>query len=204
MSYVGIVDFKSNNSKSVYNVLTSLGIEARVIHTKRDLANSERLIIPGVGHIKSISDEMDSLDFRDEIKKFAKRGNFLLGICLGQHLLGKGSEESDSTDTLGILDFTVRRIPYDTNRRLRVPHVGWNSIEFEKSHDLLRQIQSGSDFYFSHSYAITSSGLNTIATTEHSVKFSSIVGNQNVYSVQFHPEKSQATGRQLLVNFCRL
>jgi glutamine amidotransferase len=204
MSYVGIVDFKDNNSKAVYNVLTSLGIQAKIVTTKREIANSERMIIPGVGHIQSICHEMDSLDLREVIINYAEKGNFLLGICLGQHLLGKGSEEESSISTLGILDFTVKKIPVDLKKRLRVPHVGWNSIEFEEGHELLRGIKSGSDFYFSHSYAITANTPCSMATSNHSVRFSSIAGSRNVLSVQFHPEKSQDVGRQLLTNFCGL
>jgi glutamine amidotransferase len=204
MGSIGIIDFKSNNSKSVLSVITSLGVEAKLIKSPEDVLGLERLIIPGVGHIDSIAREMDELDFRDAIIDFSKTGNFLLGICLGQHLLGIGSEESPEAKTLGILDFDVSKLPNNFEAGLRVPHVGWNSVYFDKGYPLFHNIPSSSDFYFSHSYAITTQTDSTMATTEHSVSFTSVAGKDNILSVQFHPEKSQKAGRQLLRNFCSL
>ena len=204
MGFVGILDLKCNNSKSVLSVLTSLGVNARLIRTKHQIQTSDRLIIPGVGHIESIVREIDEFGYRDAISDFSKTGNFLLGICLGQHLLGTGSEESPSAFTLGILDFEVRKLPTKLEVGLRVPHVGWNSVSFQSKHPLFHNIPPSSDFYFTHSYAITSTTENTMALTEHSVRFTSVAGNGNILSTQFHPEKSQKVGRQLLANFCDL
>jgi glutamine amidotransferase len=204
MSSVGIIDFESNNSKSVLSVITSLGVEAKLIKSPDEILALDRLIIPGVGHIDSIVREMDELDFRDAIISFSKTGKFLLGICLGQHLLGKSSEESSSAKTLGILDFEVCKLPNHFENGLRVPHVGWNSIHFDEDNPLFRNIPSSSDFYFSHSYAITTKTDSAMACTEHSVSFTSVAGKENILSVQFHPEKSQRVGRQLLSNFCSL
>ena len=204
MGYVGVLDFRSNNSRSVLSAIASLGIDTKLIESTEDILNADRIIIPGVGHVESIVTEMDELNFRDAIIKFAAGGNFLLGICLGQHLLGIASEESPFAKTLGILDFSVNKLPARIDARFRVPHVGWNSIEFENSHPLLTNIPTGSDFYFSHSYAITAKTTLALASTEHSIKFTSIAGKENVLSVQFHPEKSQKVGSQLLTNFCGL
>jgi len=204
MEYVGIVDFKSNNSNSVLSVVVALGIEARLITSEIEIFKADRLIIPGVGHIDSIVNEMDELGIRDSIISFAMSGKYLLGICLGQHLLGSGSEESLSVNTLGILDFEVSRLPSNIDAGFRVPHVGWNSIIFDNEYALFKSIPNGSDFYFSHSYAITTPTHNAMAVTEHSVPFTSVAGENNVFSVQFHPEKSQKVGRKLLHNFCEL
>jgi glutamine amidotransferase len=204
MGFVGILDLKSNNSKSLLSVLTSLGINARLIRSIDQIRASDRLIIPGVGHIESIVREIDELCYRDAITDFSKAGNFLLGICLGQHLLGTGSEESPNAVTLGVLDFAVSKLPTKLEVGLKVPHVGWNSVSFESKHPLFRNISPLSDFYFSHSYAITSTTENTMAITEHSVEFTSVAGRDNILSSQFHPEKSQKVGRQFLTNFCDL
>ena len=204
MGSIGIIDFESNNSKSVLSVVTSLGFEAKLIKSPDEILALDRLIIPGVGHIDSIVEEMDGLDFRDAIISFSKTGNFLLGICLGQHLLGNGSEESSNAQTLGILDFEVSKLPNRFEIGLRVPHVGWNSVYFDEDNPLFRDIPSSSDFYFSHSYAITRKTDSAMACTEHSVIFTSVAGKENILSVQFHPEKSQRVGRQLLSNFCSL
>ena len=202
MGFVGIMDFKGNNSKSVLSVVTSLGIEAKLIKSPDDILRSDRLIVPGVGHIDSVVREMDELYLRDAIVDFSKSGNFLLGICLGQHLLGNESEESSKVRTLGILDFEVSKLPNNFEAGLRVPHVGWNSVYFNKDHALFHNIPSSSDFYFSHSYAITTNTVSNMASTEHSVWFTSVAGRDNILSIQFHPEKSQKVGRQLLSNFC--
>ena len=204
MGYIGIIDFKSNNSKAVLNVVKSLGFNAKLVTSGHQIFGADRLIIPGVGHISSIVGEMDALELRSPISEFASRGNFLLGICLGQHLLGSGSEESFSSKTLGILDFKVSRLPTNLDVGLRVPHVGWNSITIIKRHPLFESIPDGSDFYFSHSFAITTPTDNSLAMTEHSVLFCSVAGGDNVFSVQFHPEKSQKVGLRLLSNFCNL
>ena len=119
-------------------------------------------------------------------------------------MLGTWSEESSSAKTLGILDFEVSKLPSNTDAGFRVPHVGWNSIIFDNNQALLNGIPNGSDFYFSHSYAITTPTLNAMSITEHSISFTSMAGEDNVFSVQFHPEKSQKVGRKILSNFCEL
>jgi imidazole glycerol-phosphate synthase subunit HisH len=202
--FVGVVDFKSNNSKSVLSAVRSLGVEANLINSKKEIKNSSRIIIPGVGHIGSIIKEMDEADFRNDLVEFARKGNYLLGICLGQHLLGLSSEESPSALPLCLLDYSVNLLPSNIDAGLRVPHVGWNSVENTDNHELFRKIPEGSDFYFSHSYAITSTSPLSVGTTWHSIEFTSAAAKDNVLSVQFHPEKSQKVGSQLLRNFCDL
>jgi glutamine amidotransferase len=204
MGYIGIIDLKSNNSKSVLSAITLLGFEAKFIDSVEGILNADRIVVPGVGHIASIVKEMDELELRDSMIEFASKGNFILGICLGQHLLGLSSEEDLSAQTLGVLDFKTSKLPTKMEEKLRVPHVGWNSIEFDSPHPLFRSISIGSDFYFSHSYAIISENNLTLATTEHSIRFTSVAGEDNLLSVQFHPEKSQKNGAQLLTNFCEL
>lgn len=204
MGFVGIVDLKSNNSKSVLNVINSLGIEARLVTSPVDILQSDRLVIPGVGHIDSIVRDMERSGIRDALIDFSQSGRFLLGICLGQHLLGKHSEESINAKTLGILDFEVNKLPNNIELGLRVPHVGWNSVFFDQDFPLFKSIPSSSDFYFTHSFGITTDTNCGMAFTEHSVWFTSVAGRDNIFSVQFHPEKSQKVGRQLLNNFCKL
>jgi glutamine amidotransferase len=202
MGYTGIVDFASNNSKSVLSMVRSLGSEAKLVNSEEEISRADRLVIPGVGHIASIVEEMDTLGLRIAITNFAARGNWILGICLGQHLLGLGSEESTKSKTLGILNFEVMRLPTKSDQNLRVPHVGWNSITFSNPHPLFKGIADGTDFYFSHSYAIIGNSKVSMAMTDHSAIFSSVVGEKNVIGVQFHPEKSQKNGLRLLSNFC--
>lgn len=204
MGYVGIVQLEGSNSRSVHNSLTSLGFEARFVNTEKSIASSDKLILPGVGHIASVVFEIEKLKLRQSILNFVKNGNFLLGICLGTHLLGTLSDESSTTKTLGLLDFTVSKLDALPDRGFRIPHVGWNTIEYSTSHSLLNKIPSGTDFYFSHSYGIRSNPSFELAKTRHLDDFSSVVGRDNVFGVQFHPEKSQKMGSTLLSNFCEL
>lgn len=204
MGYVGIVDFKSNNASSVLNVVASLGYEAKLVKNVFEIENSAHLIIPGVGHIDSLVTEMDQLNLRECLTTYAISGKSVLGICLGQHLLGRRSEESLNVKTLGVLDFEVNTLPANLEIGLRVPHVGWNSVEIDKENTIFQGIPDQSDFYFSHSYGITKKCNATLASTEHSIRFTSVACVDNVYGVQFHPEKSQKVGRKLLENFCRL
>lgn len=204
MGYIAIIDFASNNSKSVLSMVRSLGLDAKLVTSDKEVSRADRLIIPGVGHIASIVGEMDTLGLRIPISDFAAAGNPILGICLGQHLLGFGSQESINTKTLGILNFNVKKLPSNPDQGLRVPHVGWNSITFSNPHALFKGIANVTDFYFSHSYAITDKSIVTMAETEHSVRFASVVGEGNVFGVQFHPEKSQKNGTRLLENFCKV
>lgn len=204
MGYVGIFCFKTNNSLSVFSAIKELGQDVKFITSSEDIVKADRLIIPGVGHIDSVVQDMDELNYRDEIKKFSSKGNLVLGICLGQHLLGLHTDESANAETLGILDFKVSKLPSERSSRFRVPHVGWNSVQYEEDHPLFINISSGSDFYFSHSFAITTKNSITLATTNHSAVFASAAGKDNILSVQFHPEKSQKVGLQLLKNYCNL
>lgn len=189
---------------SVFSAIKELGQDVKFITSSEDIVKADRLIIPGVGHIDSVVQDMDELNYRDEIKKFSSKGNLVLGICLGQHLLGLHTDESANAETLGILDFKVSKLPSERSSRFRVPHVGWNSVQYEEDHPLFINISSGSDFYFSHSFAITTKNSITLATTNHSAVFASAAGKDNILSVQFHPEKSQKVGLQLLKNYCNL
>lgn len=134
------------------------------------------------------------------IKSFAVNGNPLLGICLGMQLLCEGSTEGGQTEGLGLVRGGVtdlRAFP-----AARIPHVGWNSVDICMIHPIVEGIPSGTDFYFVHGFAMQENeDTQTIATTQHGVQFVSAVGQENVVGVQFHPEKSQKQGAQLLRNF---
>jgi glutamine amidotransferase len=130
-------------------------------------------------------------------------GKPLLGICLGMQLICRLSHEDGEHQGLGWIDAEVRHFP--PGEGLKIPHMGWNAIDFERPHPLLRETQPGADVYFVHSYYVDCTDRNdSLGSTEHGIRFTSMVARDNVYGMQFHPEKSQHVGMQLLRNFAQL
>lgn len=161
------------------------------------------MIIPGNGSIAGVIAEIDFRDgLRPALIEYAKSDRHMLGICLGMQLLGKASAESSETKCLEIFPFSTESMDKISNGA-RIPHVGWNQVTHDGSSPLFHKITSNSDFYFSHSFAVVNS-LNSIAKTTHGMTFTSAVSQGNVYAVQFHPERSQSVGAQMLKNFIKL
>jgi len=130
---------------------------------------------------------------------FSRSKKPILGICLGMHLLGRSSEESLGADGLGILDYQVQSLE-SLKSGLPIPHVGWNQVKLTRDNPLFEDIPPETDFYFSHSYAVIKS-INEIGVSEYGGVFVSSVATENIYGVQFHPERSQHYGKQIIKNF---
>ena len=204
MIKVGILNFQSSNSKPLFHTVKALGHEASLIDSPDSIPGLDKLIIPGVGHIGAFTRELESGGYRDYILEHIQSEKFVLGICLGMHALTSGSEEDHSARTLEIFSSKVDPMVPNQVTRVRVPHVGWNSVRYSEGQKLFDSIPQDSDFYFTHSFAISKVNTHTIGTTEHGEVFSSAMTYRNVFGVQFHPEKSQKFGEKLLSNFCRL
>ncbi|MCX5681770.1 MAG: imidazole glycerol phosphate synthase subunit HisH, partial [Candidatus Omnitrophica bacterium] len=160
---------------------------------------AERVVLPGVGAIGPAMKRLKSLGLAEPIKTVIQKGKPFLGICLGLQLLFEGSEEGADIKTLSIFPGKVKKFT-----SLKIPHMGWNEIEFENSDcPFLKGIPSLTDFYFCHSYFVEPLQKNIIATTTHyGLEFTSSIWKDNVFAVQFHPEKSQDAGLTILKNFC--
>jgi glutamine amidotransferase len=190
---IGIVDYGMGNLFSVSKALERLGAE--YVISRENLLEADALILPGVG---SFRDAMDRLP-GEAIKEFAATGKPLLGICLGMQLLFEKSEENGVTEGLGLLPGMVRRFPGQT---YKVPHMGWNRLEFVRSSPLLKNLDE--DYvYFVHSYYIEPSAV-CVAKADYHQQVSAIVGWDNIFGMQFHPEKSSKLGMELLNNFLQL
>ncbi len=164
------------------------------------MVNLSHLIIPGIGFIKAISNEIDSISqLRNELKKFHDSGKPMLGICLGMQLLGFGSEEDDKSKCLKFLSYVTQDLSRYVSK-YPVPHIGWNQVNFSTDCILFDGIENGADFYFSHSFAVMDSEYS-VATTNYELDFVSAIRLNNVFGVQFHPERSQTVGKRLLKNF---
>ncbi|PLS06975.1 imidazole glycerol phosphate synthase subunit HisH [Neobacillus cucumis] len=199
---IGIVDYGMGNLFSVSKALERLGADYFISADKDELLRSDALILPGVG---SFRDAMERLQV-ETIKEFAATGKPLLGICLGMQLLFEESEENGPTQGLGLLQGKVRRFPGTTSEgeTYKVPHMGWNRLEFVKDSPLLKDLTE--DYvYFVHSYFVDADNNEALlAKADYHEQVSAVVGKDNIFGMQFHPEKSSRLGMALLNNFLKL
>ncbi|MEH7094987.1 imidazole glycerol phosphate synthase subunit HisH [Neobacillus vireti] len=199
---IGIVDYGMGNLFSVSKALERLGADYFISADKNELLNADALILPGVG---SFRDAMERLQV-ETIKEFAATGKPLLGICLGMQLLFEESEENGPTKGLGLLQGKVRRFPGTTpaGETYKVPHMGWNKLEFVQDSPLLKDLAE--DYvYFVHSYFVDADHNSALlAKANYHEQVSAVVGNDNIFGMQFHPEKSSRLGMALLNNFLKL
>jgi len=197
---IGVINYKAGNITSVCNALDSIGADHFVSNEILQLDKAKKIIIPGVGEAHSAMTSLRELGLIDWLQDVEVP---FLGICLGMQVLFTRSDERDTT-CLGIIDGTIRRfITNETTEKLKIPHMGWNSVEMRNKSPLFADIPSGSYFYFVHSYYAPMVN-ETIATTEYGTHLSSAVRKENFYGVQFHPEKSGNQGLQVLRNFIDL
>lgn len=197
---IGIVDYGMGNLRSVYNAVEFIGSKAKLLETKEDFSDISHLIIPGVGAFASAMTNLKSKELIEPIHNFVASGNPVLGICLGMQLLASSGNEPTETTGLDIIPGSVRKFDIP---EMRIPHVGWNSIELEREHYLFQGIKNGVDFYFVHSYFFSPlQEPDVLAYSDYGIKFPSVVNRDNVTGIQFHPEKSQKNGLKILENFC--
>lgn len=191
---IAIIKYNAGNITSVQNALERLGYSSMVTDDPKLIQQAEKVIFPGVGEASSAMQYLREKGLDEVIKNLAQP---VLGICLGQQLMCRFSEEGN-TDCLGIFATTVKKF----EPKLKVPHMGWNSISELKS-DLYKGISTEEDFYFVHSYYAEVSQ-ETTAVCDYIVAFSASMQKNNFYATQFHPEKSSQAGEQLLLNFLKL
>jgi imidazole glycerol-phosphate synthase subunit HisH len=198
---IGVLDYGMGNLSSVINALEYLGLENCIIHDSEEFKTISHLIIPGVGSFAKAMENLKERGYVEAITSFNNQGFPILGICLGMQLLAEKGTEPYESDGLGLIKGSVEIFPENS---VRVPHVGWNGIKLVNNHPILEDVKQTADFYFVHSYQFqVENENNIISTTNYGFEFPSIVMNekQNVVGIQFHPEKSQKQGLQILTNF---
>lgn len=196
---IGIIDYGMGNLLSVKNALAAVGAELRLATRGEDLADVHGIILPGVGAFGSGMDGLRERGFLDALEhEVRERRKPMLGICLGMQLLAARGTEGGDHRGLGWIDATVVRL--EPGRDLRVPHIGWNDVQGRGA--LFAGIPERASFYFVHSFHLVPALQTPVAgTTEYGVEFVSAIEHENVYGVQFHPEKSHKHGLALLKNF---
>ncbi|MDP4146147.1 MAG: imidazole glycerol phosphate synthase subunit HisH [Bacillota bacterium] len=198
---IAIVDYGMGNLRSVEKALEFVGAKAVITSDKDEILNSDGIILPGVGAFPDAMENLkkDGLDV--VLKKAAAEGKPFMGICLGMQLLFEESDEVRKTEGLGLLKGKIKKFEIS----LKVPHMGWNSLVFDKDCVILKDVKEGSYVYFVHSYyaQIEEEGILN-AYCNYEIKAPGVVSKDNVYGIQFHPEKSGDVGIQMLKNFWEL
>lgn len=197
---IAIIDYGAGNIQSVSKALAHIGCEAFITRDKDKILKADGAVLPGVGSFGDTMDTMTEYGIKDTVIEYTKSGRPFLGICLGLQLLFPKSEESPEAEGLGIFDGSITKIP--SGEGLKIPHIGWNSLDIKKNDGLFKGIGKNPYVYFVHSYFLNASDKSIVsAQTEYGVTIDAAVEKGNVYATQFHPEKSGETGLKILRNF---
>jgi glutamine amidotransferase len=203
---ITIIDYGLGNIRAFVNVYERLNIKIKIARVPDDLKDTTKIILPGVGAFDYAMSQLNASGMRDELEKQVMENYIpVMGICVGMQMLAKSSDEG-KLPGLDWIDgevklFDTSKVPYKT----RLPHMGWNSINPDNNCQLLSGFNSQSRFYFLHSYYfVCNIKENIISTTEYGITYASAVNKNNIYGIQFHPEKSHSNGVQLLHNFAKL
>ncbi len=197
---IRIVDYGMGNLRSVQKAFEKLGIAAEIVTSPDQIASAEKLVLPGVGAFRDAIHELERLELVESIREHIRQDKPFLGICLGLQLLFDVSFEDGEWKGLGVLAGDVVRFPAMPD--LKVPHMGWNTLEPSHTSPLLKDIPADASVYFVHSYYVRPTDESVIAArTNYGIPFTSMIERGNLFATQFHPEKSQKVGLKMLENF---
>lgn len=200
---IAIIDYDAGNLKSVEKALVSLGEETIITRNFSEILGADKVILPGVGAFGDAMAQLKKYELDKVVHEVAEKETPLLGICLGLQLMFESSEETPGVEGLHLLDGHIHRIP--DAEGIKIPHIGWNSLEFPKESRLFKGIADQAYVYFVHSYYLKAADEAIVAaTTEYSTHIHAAVEHGNIFACQFHPEKSSKVGLQILQNFAKL
>ncbi|MDD8017736.1 MAG: imidazole glycerol phosphate synthase subunit HisH [Bacteroidota bacterium] len=194
---IGIIDYHLNNLRSVQKAFERVGVSSFISDNPQELKSADKLVLPGVGAFGQAMENLRVLGLENVVREHVANKKPLLGICLGMQLLFSKSYELGEHKGLDLISGEVKVFP----TTVKVPHMGWNQINRVKESSLLQGVVENSFVYFVHSYYVEPKEDVTLTQTEYGFQFSSIVQKENLFGIQFHPEKSQKAGLQLLKNF---
>ncbi len=198
---IAIIDYQMGNLKSVQKSLETVGYKTIVTADPDKINNADAVIIPGVGAFSGAVENLQKVGMTAAINDFVNTGKPLLGICLGMQLLMSASEENGLHRGLDLIPGEVLKLL----STVKIPHMGWNSVQPKNASTLTGGIEKDSYFYFVHSYYVKPyDNKHIVAVTEYGIEFCSIIQKENIMGVQFHPEKSSSLGQKILINFGRM
>ncbi len=199
-----VIDYGMGNLRSVANALRAVGAEPLISDHPASLKEVGRVILPGVGAFGDGMRNLTDRGWREALEASVRRGGMpYLGLCLGMQLVAARGTEHGDHEGLGWIPGTVERLPEDN--AFRVPHIGWNAVQFRADSRLFRELGESPTFYFVHSYALVPQDPNVVAgRCEHGPPFVAAIEHENIFGTQFHPEKSQKTGLAVLKSFVTL
>jgi len=196
-----IIDYNVGNLHNLKNALDFGGIENKLVTNPDEVKKADRILLPGVGAFAPAMDHLKKSGMLEALQEKFQSGAPMLGVCVGAQLLMDNSEEDGFHDGLGWIKGKVKRFSHE----LKIPQIGWNSVKKQKNNLLFKHVSDEMYFYFVHSYHLELRNLDQVlGMTNYGYDFASVVSNENLWGVQFHPEKSQNAGLQLLKNFCTL
>lgn len=198
---IAIIDYDAGNVKSVEKALQALKQDVIITKDKEELIAADKVILPGVGAFGEAMEKLHAYGLVDVIYELVERKKPFLGICLGLQLMFEESEESPGVKGLGLFKGKIVRFPQS---ELKVPQIGWNSLDFPKESLLFKGIKNGEYVYFVHSYYLKAEEDIVAATTEYGVTVHAAVEKGNIFACQFHPEKSSGVGLNILKNFVEI
>ncbi len=200
---ITILDYGLGNLGSITNMLKVIGAKSKITNDKASIQASNGIILPGVGAFDAGMSKLTESGLSSVIKDEALKGKPILGICLGMQMLGRSSEEGH-LDGLSLIPFECRKFKFD-NKDLKIPHMGWDVVEFKKYHPILDGLTGQQRYYFVHSYhAVCDSKSNVLMTCDYGYEFAAAVVKDNVIGMQFHPEKSHDFGLAVFRNFIKI
>ena len=196
-----IIDYNVGNLHNLKNALDYGGIESKLVSHADDVKKADRILLPGVGAFAPAMDHLKHSGMLESLNEKVQSGTPMLGVCVGAQLLMDSSEEDGFHYGLGWIKGKVKRFSHE----LKIPQIGWNSVKKQKNNLLFNHVSDEMYFYFVHSYHLELRNLDQVlGMTNYGYDFASVVCKDNLWGVQFHPEKSQNAGLQLLKNFCTL
>ena len=200
---IAIIDYDAGNIRSVEKAVSSLGYEAKVSRDKSEILSADHVILPGVGSFGDAMEKLKKYDLIDVIRKVAENGTPFLGICLGLQLLYEESEETPGVEGLCLLK--GRCLRFDADKGLKIPQIGWNSLELINDGRLFKGIDDGAYVYFVHSFYVKAEEESTVkALCRYANTAHASVESGNIFACQFHPEKSGSVGLKILENFLKI
>lgn len=201
---IAIVDYGVGNLFSLKSSFSAVGANAVVTGDKNEIRNADKIILPGVGAFGDAAEKLFQSGLAEVILNEAEKGKPIMGICLGMQLLFDKSYEYGEHKGLGLIHGNIRPIADVIPKGLKIPHIGWNALDFQKESPINKYINNGDFVYFVHSFYAADCEENTVATAEYGAPLTAAVQNKNVFGCQFHPEKSGEVGLKILRAFAEL